>query len=99
MSIEVEPLFDPVDIGALALDHRLAMAPMTRDRAAPDGSPTALNAEYYAQRASTALIITKGTQPSGDGQGYLLTPGIYTDAHTAGWKRVTDAVHAAGGRS
>src|SRR5687768_8000708 len=65
------------------------MAPMTGDRAAPDGSPTALNAE---------LMIAEGTQPSDDGQGYLLTPGIYTDAHIAGWKQVTDAVHAAGGR-
>jgi N-ethylmaleimide reductase len=98
MSIDLAVLFDPVDIGALALDHRLAMAPMTRDRAAPDGSPTALNAEYYAQRASTALIITEGTQPSDDGQGYLLTPGVYTDAHIAGSKQVADAVHAAGGR-
>ncbi len=74
------------------------MAPMTRSRATPTGMPTELNAEYYAQRASTALIITEGAQPSDDGQGYLLTPGIYTDAHIAGWRRVTDAVHEAGGR-
>jgi N-ethylmaleimide reductase len=70
---------------------------MTRDRSTPDGVPIELNAQYYAQRASTALIITEGTQPSDDGQGYLLTPGIYTDAQIAGWRKVTDAVHDAGG--
>jgi N-ethylmaleimide reductase len=91
-------LWQPTTVGALQLPHRLAMAPMTRDRSAPDGSPTAMNAEYYRQRASTGLIITEGTQPSADGQGYLLTPGIYTEDHVAGWARVTDAVHAAGGR-
>jgi len=74
------------------------MAPMTRDRSTPSGAPWELNATYYAQRASMGLIITEGTQPSDDGQGYLLTPGIYTDEHIAGWKRVTDRVHAAGGR-
>jgi N-ethylmaleimide reductase len=71
---------------------------MTRSRATPEGVPTALNAEYYAQRASTALVITEGTQPSDDGQGYLSTPGIYTDEHVAGWRQVADAVHSAGGR-
>ncbi|WP_349268913.1 alkene reductase [Mycolicibacterium parafortuitum] len=91
-------LWTPTDLGAIALPHRLAMAPMTRDRSAPDGSPTAMNVEYYRQRASTAVIITEGTQPSADGQGYLLTPGIYTDEHVAGWTRVIDAVHQAGGR-
>ena len=75
-----------------------AMAPMTRDRSAPDGTPTAMNVEYYRQRASTAVILTEGTQPSADGQGYLLTPGIYTDDHVAGWARVADAVHTEGGR-
>ncbi|MCI4062088.1 alkene reductase [Micromonospora sp. R77] len=74
------------------------MAPMTRDRSRADGVPTGLNREYYRQRASMALIITEGTQPSADGQGYLLTPGIYTEAHIAGWQEVTKAVHAAGGR-
>jgi N-ethylmaleimide reductase len=85
-------------IGKLTLPNRLAMAPMTRDRAQPDGSPTELNATYYAQRASFGLIISEATQPSDDGQGYLLTPGIYTDAHVAGWKLVIDRVHEAGGR-
>ncbi|MFC9353303.1 alkene reductase [Arthrobacter sp. NPDC057013] len=60
--------------------------------------PTELNDEYYAQRASNALIITEGTQPSPDGQGYLLTPGIHNDEQIAGWRQVSDAVHAANGR-
>jgi N-ethylmaleimide reductase len=91
-------LWNPISVGALELPHRLAMAPMTRDRSRPDGVPTDLNREYYRQRASMALIITEGTQPSDDGQGYLLTPGIYTESHIAGWQEVTTAVHAAGGR-
>jgi len=91
-------LWEPLTVGAMALPHRLVMAPMTRDRSRPDGVPTALNATYYAQRASMALIITEGTQPSDDGQGYMLTPGIYTDDHIAGWAAVADAVHTAGGR-
>jgi N-ethylmaleimide reductase len=91
-------LWKPTVVGDIALPHRLAMAPMTRSRSTPDGVPTELNAEYYAQRASHALIITEGTQPSADGQGYLLTPGIHTDEHIAGWRKVTDAVHAADGR-
>lgn len=91
-------LWDPVKLGNITLPHRFAMAPMTRSRAKPDGSPGDLAAEYYAQRASLGLIITEGTQPSDDGQGYTTTPGIYTDAHVAGWKKVTSAVHKAGGR-
>ncbi|MFD4542698.1 alkene reductase [Streptomyces bauhiniae] len=91
-------LWEPLRMGSLDLPHRLAMAPMTRDRSAPDGTPNELNATYYRQRASTAVIITEGTQPSADGQGYLLTPGIYTDTHVEGWKKVADAVHAEGGR-
>lgn len=91
-------IWNPIQVGDLALPHRVAMAPMTRDRAQPDGTPTALNAQYYAQRASTALIISEGTQPSPDGQGYLLTPGIHDQAHVDGWRDVVGAVHAAGGR-
>jgi 2,4-dienoyl-CoA reductase-like NADH-dependent reductase (Old Yellow Enzyme family) len=71
---------------------------MTRSRAMPDGTPGDIAAEYYAQRASVGLIVTEGTQPSDDGQGYLATPGIYTPAHIAGWKKVTTAVHDVGGR-
>lgn len=92
-----DALWSPTTVGATHVANRLAMAPMTRDRSTPGGVPTELNALYYAQRASTGLIITEGTQPSDDGQGYLLTPGIYTDAHIAGWRQVTSAVHASGG--
>ncbi|WP_258724752.1 alkene reductase [Cellulomonas sp. NS3] len=91
------PLWQPVTVGGVTLPHRLAMAPMTRDRSTPEGVPTELNATYYAQRASLGLLITEGTQPSEDGQGYLLTPGLHTDEQVAGWRLVTDAVHAAGG--
>jgi len=73
------------------------MAPMTRSRAKFDGTPGELAAEYYAQRAGVGLIVTEGTQPSDDGQGYLATPGIYSPAHIAGWKKVTRAVHDEGG--
>lgn len=91
-------VWSPVKIGGIELPHRLAMAPMTRSRAKPDGTPGDLAPLYYAQRATMGLLISEGTQPSDDGQGYLATPGIYTDAHVAGWRKVTDAVHAAGGR-
>ncbi|AEG69836.1 alkene reductase [Ralstonia solanacearum] len=90
-------LFDPVRVGRYRLPNRLVMAPMTRSRAQSDGTPGALAAEYYAQRASVGLIVAEGTQPSDDGQGYLTTPGIYTDTHVAGWKAITSAVHARGG--
>ena len=90
-------LFAPVHVGRHVLSNRLVMAPMTRSRAAPDGTPGPMAAEYYAQRASIGLIVTEGTQPSEDGQGYLATPGIHSDAQVAGWKKVTSAVHARGG--
>ncbi|WCM88316.1 alkene reductase [Acidovorax sp. NCPPB 3576] len=91
-------LFSPATVGRYTLSNRLVMAPMTRSRAAPDGTPTALAATYYAQRADVGLIVSEGTQPSDDGQGYLTTPGIYTDAHVAGWQAITGAVHAKGAR-
>lgn len=90
-------LYNPIRVGCYTLQNRLVMAPMTRSRAQLDGTPGELAAEYYAQRAGVGLIVTEGTQPSDDGQGYLTTPGIYTDAHVAGWKKTTDAVHAKGG--
>lgn len=94
-----DSLWEPIKVGNLTLDHRVVMAPMTRNRSTPEGVPNAMNVEYYAQRAgATALIITEGTQPSDDGQGYLLTPGIYTPAQVEGWRAVTDAVHDAGGQ-
>lgn len=97
-SKSLDVLWTPIALGDIALPHRLAMAPMTRNRSTAEGVPTELNARYYAQRASNALIITEGTQPSADGQGYMLTPGIHTEAQMAGWRLVTDAVHTAGGR-
>ncbi|MEW6450369.1 MAG: alkene reductase [Pseudomonadota bacterium] len=90
--------FTPVRLGRYALPNRLVMSPMTRSRAKLDGTPGELAAEYYSQRAGVGLIVAEGTQPSDDGQGYLTTPGIYTAAHTAGWKKVATAVHAKGGR-
>ena len=69
-------LWQPIQVSNIKLKHRLAMAPMTRSRATAQGVPTDLNAEYYAQRASMALIISEGTQPSDDGQGYMFMPGI-----------------------
>jgi N-ethylmaleimide reductase len=91
-------LWEPVKVGALTLPNRVVMAPMTRSRATAAGVPTALNATYYGQRASVGLIVAEGTQPSAAGQGYLFTPGIYTKEQIAGWRLVTDAVHAAGGK-
>ncbi|MCM3443866.1 alkene reductase [Metabacillus halosaccharovorans] len=91
-------IFEPVRIGNIELKNRLGMAPMTRSRALPDGTPSDLAAEYYGQRASVGLIISEGTQPSDDGQGYSNTPGIYTESHIEGWKKVTSKVHNEGGR-
>lgn len=93
----MKKIFEPVQLGRNFLQNRFVMAPMTRSRAQADGSPGELAAEYYAQRASIGLIVAEGTQPSADGQGYMMTPGIYTDAHVAGWKAVTSAVHARNG--
>ncbi|NOU78954.1 alkene reductase [Paenibacillus sp. LMG 31459] len=93
----MEKLWTKTKVGNLELPHRLAMAPMTRSRAEEDGTPGELISLYYAQRASMGLLITEGAQPSDDGQGYLRTPGIYTEKHIEGWKKVTNAVHDAGG--
>jgi N-ethylmaleimide reductase len=90
-------IFKPTTVGRMQLANRLVMAPMTRSRADADGTPGNLAAQYYSQRADLGLIVTEGTQPSDDGQGYLTTPGIYTDAHVRGWSAVTSAVHAKGG--
>ncbi|MFK7987794.1 MAG: alkene reductase [Sandaracinaceae bacterium] len=98
MSNPSSPLFDPTRLGAIALPNRIVMAPMTRSRATPDGIPSPLAARYYAQRASAGLILTEGTQPSYQGQGYCRTPGIHTDGQVAGWRVITDAVHDAGGK-
>ncbi|MEV6431401.1 alkene reductase [Nocardia sp. NPDC051463] len=91
-------LFDPAEVGTLQLPHRLVMAPMTRNRAEADGTPSILMATYYAQRADAGLIIAEAATPNQVGQTYANIPAIHTAAHIAGWRRVTDAVHAAGGR-
>ena len=90
-------LFTPMRLGPNDLSNRFVMAPMTRNRAGAGDVPTAVNAEYYAQRASAGLIITEASQVSPQGKGYPGTPGIYSSAQVQGWKRVTDAVHAHGG--
>lgn len=89
--------FEPVEVGGLVLPNRIAMSPMTRNRA-PGRIPNEQMAEYYAQRAGAGLIITEGTQPTAVGQGYLDTPGLHSADQIEGWRKVTDAVHAAGGR-
>lgn len=89
--------FDPIELGGRRLSNRIAMAPMTRSRATVDGVPTAEMAKYYAQRAGAGLIVSEGVQPSAVGQGYMSTPGLHSAAQVAGWREVTDAVHAAGG--
>ena len=91
-------LFAPAVLGTLPLANRIVMAPLTRSRAAEGNVPQALNARYYAQRASAGLIISEATQITPQGQGYPKTPGIHSDAQIAGWQGVTRAVHARGGK-
>lgn len=94
-----DPLFVPLRMGDLTLPNRIVMPPLTRHRADPATlAATALNATYYAQRASAGLLIAEASQISQEGQGYINTPGIYTATQVAGWKLVTDAVKQAGGR-
>lgn len=94
----MHPLFSPLRAGEIALANRVVMAPLTRNRALPGGVPGPLQVEYYRQRAGAGLIVTEASQISPEGQGYLDTPGIHDDAQVAGWRRVTEAVHGAGGR-
>ncbi|RSS57785.1 alkene reductase [Streptomyces sp. WAC07061] len=91
-------VFDTFRLGSLQLPNRLVMAPMTRNRATADGVPTPLMATYYAQRASAGLIIAEASTPNAVGQTYPDISAIHNDAHVAGWRRVTEAVGAAGGR-
>lgn len=94
-----DALFRPFKLGDLPLPNRIVMAPLTRSLAGQPGDvPRAINVEYYRQRASAGLIIAEATQVSPQGKGYALTPGIYSDAQVEGWRRVTSAVHEAGGR-
>jgi 2,4-dienoyl-CoA reductase-like NADH-dependent reductase (Old Yellow Enzyme family) len=92
-------LFDPLKVGALDLPNRIIMAPLTRARATGEGRvPNNLMVEYYVQRASAGLILTEATSVTPMGVGYADTPGIWSDEQVAGWKKITDAVHEAGGR-
>ncbi|ASP95877.1 alkene reductase [Sinorhizobium meliloti] len=91
-------LFEPYNLGSLTLSNRIVMAPLTRNRAGPGFVPSDLAAEYYAQRASAGLLISEATQISQQGQGYQDTPGIYSQAQIDGWRKVTTAVRAKGGR-
>nr|WP_298685560.1 alkene reductase [uncultured Dongia sp.] len=93
-----QALFQPTKIGAIDVANRVAMAPLTRSRADMAGVHSDLAVQYYRQRATAGLIITEATNISRQGRGYAFTPGIYTDAHVAAWRRVTDAVHQAGGK-
>jgi N-ethylmaleimide reductase len=97
--VPAELLFQPYRLGPLLLPHRIVMAPLTRSRARQPGNvPTPLNACYYAQRASAALIISEATQVSMQGQGYAWTPGVHSREQTEAWRLVTEVVHEAGGR-
>ena len=91
-------LFTPVKVGPLELPNRIVMSPMTRIRAGEGCVPSERMVRYYSQRASAGLIITEGTHPSPMGRGYTYPPGLHTEEQAAGWRKVTDAVHAAGGR-
>lgn len=89
-------LFSSFKLGDLTLANRIIMAPLTRNRAAAGNVPQAMNVDYYCQRANAGLIITEASQVSPEGVGYPATPGIYSDAQVAGWRKVTDAVHNEG---
>ena len=91
-------LFEPYPLKTMTLPNRMVMAPLTRGRAEADGTPNDLMARYYRQRAEAGLIVSEATAISRGGVGWLGAPGIYTDAHVAGWRKVTEAVHEAGGR-
>ena len=93
-----DTLFTPYTLGDITLANRIVMAPLTRNRAAAGFVPGPHAAEYYTQRASAGLLIAEATQISQQGQGYQDTPGIYLDAQVAGWRTVTDAIHAAGSK-
>ncbi|MGC1564186.1 MAG: alkene reductase, partial [Bradyrhizobium sp.] len=91
-------LFEPLKLGPITLPNRFVMAPLTRNRAVEGLVPSPLAVEYYGQRASAGLLITEASQVSQQGQGYQDTPGIYSSEQVAGWRKVTDRVHARGGR-
>src|ERR1700686_1893553 len=93
-----EKLFEPFGLGPYKLPHRMGMAPLTRARGRQPGNiPSAMNACYYAQRASAAFIVSEASQVSMQGQGYAWTPGIHSPEQVEAWHRVTKAVHQANG--
>ena len=94
----MDHLFEPVRLGELSLPNRILLAPLTRCRAVEERAPNALMREYYVQRASAGLLISEATSVTPMGVGYPHTPGIWSDAQVEGWRAITDAVHAAGGR-
>jgi N-ethylmaleimide reductase len=96
-SPETENLFSSHRLGDLELDNRMVLSPMTRSRAIEGNVPNPIAATYYAQRASAGLLITEASQVSPQGVGYIRTPGMHSPAQVAGWKKITDAVHQAGG--
>jgi N-ethylmaleimide reductase len=98
MKAVIMDIFSRGSLGPYLLPNRIVMAPMTRNRAGKDRVPTALNATYYAQRASAGFIVTEATQISPQGIGYPATPGIHSQEQVVGWRQVTQAVHAKGGR-
>lgn len=91
-------LFSPAKLGEIELANRIVMAPLTRSRTNEKGVPNELNVTYYAQRVSAGLIISEATNISAQGRGYAMTPGIWTEDQVAGWKKITDAIHVAGGK-
>ena len=91
-------LYDPIILGDMKLSNRIFMAPLTRNRAMPNGVPGRWASTYYSQRASAGLIVSEATQISAMGKGYINTPGIHSEEQVAGWKRVVDAVHRSNGR-
>ena len=93
-----QKLLTPIQVGHLTLPNRLVMAPLTRARSGRSHVPNALMAEYYSQRASAGLIMTECSMVAGDASAFIAEGGIFSDETVAGWKQVTDAVHARGGR-
>ncbi|QFU08229.1 N-ethylmaleimide reductase [Rhodobacteraceae bacterium THAF1] len=91
-------LFTPIQMGPVTLPNRILMAPLTRNRAHDDGTPWEVAQTYYAQRASAGMILSEATQVTPLGKGYIKTPGIHAPEHVTAWKKITDAVHANGGR-
>src|SRR5579872_5594338 len=98
IQMSTSKLFEPYKLGPITLANRSVMAPLTRNRAVAGMVPNPLAVEYYGQRATAGLLITEATQISQQGQGYQDTPGIYSNEQITGWRKVTDRVHARGGR-